>query len=437
MKHFSLNLEAISPLAIRSDHAAGGANSAAYISGTALSGSLASVYRLYNPDDSTHFEQLFLSGEVQYPDLYPAMFKPDGMQDAVDYPVYPLPKTAQSCKRFPGFSEAQGDKSDDEDEPHGIRDSLLDWAAFKIALLAQKNGQAIDSTTLLSPLQAQKKCQVPECEKPMDHISGFYRRDPESGKMAKAGDETRLQTHTGINRDTGTVQEGILYNRLVFVEHSRFWGMVKLPEQLAVPFHAFIEEVGRTGLVRVGTGRTRGMGKVHLSVEPLEDEQNRFEQFKDRLRGFNDKLHTQVTEAFPANVVGNLALQPFYFSLTLHSPAILCDPMLRYHGSINTNVLAELLNIPHDNFTLVYQAASTRRVSGWNELWGLPRTNEYAIDTGSVFLFGSHIAPDEDKDNTLWQALFKLEEEGIGRRKAEGFGRVSVSDPFHLEVTLP
>jgi len=436
VKHFFLNLEAISPLAIRSDHATEGAGSAAYISGTALAGSLASVYRLYYPNESSLFEQLFLRGQVQYPDLYPAMFKPDGMQNAVDYPVYPLPKTAQSCKRFPGFTQAQGDESDDENEPHGIHDSLLDWATFKLAEQAKKNGQAIDTMTLLSPLQRHKQCPVPNCKKPMDHVSGFYRRDPVNGQMAKAGDETRLQTHTGINRDTGTVQEGILYNRQVFVEHTRFWGMVKLPEQLAAPFHAFIEEVGRTGLVRVGTGRTRGMGKVHLGVEPLEDAHDRFEQFKNRLRTFNDTLHTQVAKAFSANA-DKLAFQPFYFALTLHSPAILCDPMLRYHGSINTNVLAELLNIPHDNFTLVYQAASTRRVSGWNELWGLPRTNEYAIDTGSVFLFGSHIAPDADKDNKLWQALFKLEEDSISRRKAEGFGRVSVSDPFHLEVTLP
>ncbi|HEY6407703.1 MAG TPA: hypothetical protein VIY29_09575, partial [Ktedonobacteraceae bacterium] len=216
------------------------------------------------------------------------------------------------------------------------------------------------------------------------------------------------------------------------------WGMVKLPEELASPFNAFIEEVGKTGLVRVGTGRTRGMGKVRLSVGPLESEQERYEQFKKRLRTFNDRLQTLAKQAFPASAY-DLALQPFYFALTLHSPAILCDPLLRYRGSINTPVLEELLHIPSDNFKLIYQAVGTRRLSGWNELWGLPRANEYAIDTGSVFLFGSDITPDEDKDkdNVLWQALFKLEEEGIGRRKAEGFGRVCVSDPFHLEVTLP
>ena len=74
MKHIALNVQAISPLAIRSDHAPGGAETTKYISGTALAGSLAAIHRLYHPDDRENFERLFLKGWVQYPDLYPATF---------------------------------------------------------------------------------------------------------------------------------------------------------------------------------------------------------------------------------------------------------------------------------------------------------------------------------------------------------------------------
>lgn len=426
MKHFSLNLEAQSPLAIRSDHAAGGADSAGYISGTALAGSLAAVHRLYYPDDTVAFERLFLGGHVQYPDLYPATFKQEGMQNAIDHPVYPLPKTAQSCKRFPGFYPMQDEEVDDD--RHGVRDSLLDWAFFELGSKAIEAGQSIDTTALLKPVQDHKKCPDP-CSKPMDHFTGYYRRSRVDGRMVHASVETRLQTHTGINRATGTVQEGILYNRRVFEEHMRFWGMVKLPDDLAPTLQQFIGEVGLSGLVRIGTGRTRGLGKAHLAVEPLEDERDRFDQFKERLETFSTKLRDLATKRFPEY---DLALKPFYFALTLHSPVILCDDLLRYRGTINEKALEELLHVPADNFQLMYQAASTRRVTGWNELWGTPRTNEYAIDTGSVFLFAITIEPAD----TLWQALFKLEEEGVGRRKAEGFGRVCVSDPFHLEVTL-
>src|SRR3989449_1992751 len=103
MQCFSLNLETISPLAIRSDHAQTGAESADYISGMALAGSLAAVYRLYYQQHSVQFEQLFLRGQVYYPDLYPATFASEKMQKALNDPVYALPKTAQSCKRFFGF----------------------------------------------------------------------------------------------------------------------------------------------------------------------------------------------------------------------------------------------------------------------------------------------------------------------------------------------
>jgi len=428
MQYFSLNLETISPLAIRADHAPTRAESADYISGTALAGSLAAVYRLYYQQDSEQFEQLFLNGQVYYPDLYPATFGSEEMQKALNAPVYALPETAQSCKRFSGFVPLQ-DEDVEKDDRHGARDTLLDWAAFEVG---NKASQAIEVTSLLKPLQEHKYCTYPGCDKPMDHFTGYYRRS-EDEKLARAEVEKRkrLQTHTGINRDTGTVQEGILYNRSVFQEHTRFWGMLKLPEHLATPLETFIGEVGLSGLVRIGTGRTRGMGRVYLSIEPMKAEHHSIETFKKNLKTFNDKLRKVAQQSFPAEKY-NSALKPFYFAVTLHSPVILRDSLLRYAGTLDEKTLAALLGVPEDTFELLYQAASTKRVTGWNELWGTPRMNEYAIDTGSVFLFSSTVEMNEP----LCEALFKLEEEGIGERRAEGFGRLRISDPFHLEEEL-
>lgn len=436
MQYFSLNLETISPLAIRSDHAPTGAGSADYISGTALAGSLAAVYRLYNQQDSKQFEQLFLSGQVYYPDLYPATSASEEMLKALNAPVYALPKTAQSCKRFSGFVPLDDEKDVEKDDRHGVRDTLLDWAAFELGNKALDAGQAIEVNSLLKPLQEHKYCSYPDCRRPMDHFEGFYRRIGDKN-LAKAEVEKRkrLQTHTGINRDTGTVQEGILYNRSVFQEHTRFWGLLKLPDSLVTPLQTFIEEVGLTGLVRVGTGRTRGMGKVSLSMEPLQAGQHTIGTFRDNLIAFDDKLKQVAQHWFPAEKY-DLALKPFYFAVTLHSPLILRDFLLRYAGTLDTQTLAALLGpsvgIPSDTFDLLYQSASTRRVTGWNELWGTPRMNELAIDTGSVFLFSSAL----ELHDQLCDALFKLEEEGAGERRAEGFGRLRISDPFHMEGEL-
>ncbi len=440
MKYFALNLVAESPLSIRADHSPEGADTAKYIPGATLAGSLAAVHSSCYPDNPEDFEKLFTAGLVHYPDLHPATIKDPEMQNEKKVPICPIPKTAQTCKRKQGFFYVfPGEKETVEDgkDRHGVRDSLLDWALFSLADRGNKSSNdqnTVPASVLLAPFKDHKEC--PYCYSLMDRFSGYYRRDTDSGNMIIADANTRLQTHTGINRSTGTVQEGILYNRRVFAENTRFWGMVKVADELVPRFTDFIDQVGHSGLVRVGTGRTRGMGQVSISVESMENEQDSSRFFQTRLQRFNDKLHeavkrfsaTKEVKEFSASTDFKLDLSPFYFALTLHSPVILRDNLLRYRGSINEEALGELLHLPADQFDLIYQSASTRRVTGWNDLWGTPRTNEIAIETGSVFLFESRLS---QKD--VEKALSKIESEGIGQRRAEGFGRVCVSDPFHLE----
>lgn len=443
MKYFALNLIVKSPLAIRADHAPEGADTARYIPGASVAGSLASLHRLHYPDRTSDFEKLFIAGQVHYPDLHPATLNDQDMQNEYRAPIYPTPNTAQSCKRHPGFLHIfRGEEDTVEDgDRHGVRDSLLDWALF--SLVDKSNRSPNDQNTvrasvLCAPFQDARECKI--CHSLMDRYTGhYYRRDEENGNMIIADVKTRLQTHTGINRNTGTVQESILYNRRVFAEGTRFWGMVKVADELAPTLTDFIEQVGHSGLVHIGTGRTRGMGQVSISVESMENGQDNSPSFQARLRNFDDKLReavkrfsaTKEVKEFSASTDFKLDLGSFYFALTLYSPVILRDALLRYRGSINEEALGELLQLPADQFSLVYQSASTRRVTGWNDLWGTPRTNEIAIETGSVFLFESQLP-----QKKVEQALFKIESEGVGQRRAEGFGRVCVSDPFHLEGEL-
>ncbi|HVB24684.1 MAG TPA: RAMP superfamily CRISPR-associated protein [Ktedonobacteraceae bacterium] len=415
MKQYSITLKALSPLAIRADHAQDGSVTAKYVSGTTLMGSLAGVHRHMHGDRTDEFAALFLHGAVQYPNLYPAVFKDPKIQNATS-PVYPLPKTAQSCKRFPGFQY--------QFEGHGVRDTLIDWALFSLG----SDGKG------LKAIEEHKDCNV--CKESKYYSSmylfpGYYRRDDEEPGVIMSAEVDkciRLQTHTGINRRTGTVQESILYNREVFEEGMQFWGELKVADELASQFEKLVEDVGYTGLVRVGTGRTRGSGKVTLGIDTFNDAQGTFEAFKVRLSEFNEKLREQA-RPFDIQVPDG-----FYFAVTLHSPVILCDDLLRYEGTLSAKRLAQLVNesISVDTFKRVYQAASVRRVTGWNELWGMPKTNEFAIEIGSVFLFSCPSEP----DNTLLHSLYSLEEQGIGRRKAEGFGRIRISDPFHREAGL-
>ena len=299
---------------------------------------------------------------------------------------------------------------------------------FKIASSPKKGDIAF-----LPALTHLKIC--PLCKAAIDHLEGFYRRDEHNPSQAgKAKPETRLQTRTGINRETGTVEESILYNRLVFEEGTAFWGLLKVDDQALAPFQDFIYKDRKEAIpsdniqnfLRIGTGRTRGSGKVAFEIQMLTEQQNRFGAFKERLELFDGALKKRAKDCSIED------LKPYYFALTLHSPTILQDDLLRYEGTISGDTLATLIGLPSGMLKQVYQAASVRRVTGWQELWGTPKTNEYAIDTGSVFLFSSTVPPSD----TWLRPLFELEEQGLGKRRAEGFGRIVISDPFHREGSL-
>jgi CRISPR-associated protein Csx10 len=431
MKHIAIRLDAVSPLAIRADHAPGGLATAPYIPGSTFLGSLAAAHRILRGglEHEHEFEQLFLSGEVLFPNLYPAAFNEEGKKRGIEEaysPVFPVPVTAQSCKRHGGFIPEKSE--DEDDEHHGVRDTLFDWTTYKFM---ERQGSGIAALEVFEQYKECRGCleKNPVQHTAMDHFDGFYRRETgEHDRLHSAviDKHKRLRTHTGINRERGSVEEGILYNRQVFEEEMRFWGEVRLPDSgpLAATFSSFINEIGPGGWVRIGTGRSRGMGKVTVSAQEIEQDDDPFVAFKARLLRFNEELQSYMkkwTTYTPAT---------FYFAATLHSPLILCDERLRYYGSLGEKTLMGLVGPSFPTLKLLYQAASTRRVMGWNELWGMPRAHEYAIDTGSVFLYESETALDDN----AFHALHNLEEAGIGRRRAEGFGRVLFSDPFHLEV---
>jgi CRISPR-associated Csx10 family RAMP protein len=425
MQHLYIRVNTISPLAIRSDHASGGAVATNYIPSTTFVGALATVHRFLRPEKRSEFEQWFLSGQILYPNLYPAVFDDTGLQNR-NVPVYPVPKTAQTCKRHKGFLFPE----EEENDAHGVRDNLIDWALFELGQRKEYNSK---NANPLAALEAHKECS--RCSERMDSFGGYYRRnDVVKNQLIAAKEHKRLRTHSGIDRKTGTVQEGILYNRQVFEEGMRFWGMAKFLSdgQLISEFASFIDDLrdsklGNEGLLRMGTGRTRGMGKVTINVERPKDQQDSFASFQKRLNDFNDLLHRQA-EHFNLSGLENM----FFFALTLHSPLILCDEFLRYRGNIDATRLEKLLDCSVLGLERIYQNARIRRVTGWQELWGVPRTNEYAIEAGSVFLFACTALPDD----AVYKALFTLEEQGAGKRQIEGFGCICVSDQFHQEVEM-
>ncbi|MGC9396912.1 MAG: RAMP superfamily CRISPR-associated protein [Anaerolineae bacterium] len=378
-----------------------------YVPGTALLGGLASVHAMLR-HDRVEFDAFFMSSEASFGNLYPASFKLDELQGET-VPVYPLPRTAVSCKRFKGFTF---DEDDPKDDPHhGVLDALIPWALF-----------ALSGQTDSYPLSVLNECPHPQCDEPLDHLDGFYRRNPfNMQEMGTAKAPRGLRTRTGINRATGTVRQGILYSREVLRAGSQFWGTLTVNDEQAKPFHQFIQQANASGLLRLGNNRTRGFGRVTLNLDPMGsgDTPNLLQK---RIQTFDDVLRQQ------AQRFGIDTPHAAYVPLTLISDAILFDRLLRHRTTIAPDYLADVWGLT--GVELIYQNSGVRRVLGWNDLFRLPKPDDVAITMGSVFLLGFS----EPLDGGTLQTLLKMQDEGIGARRREGFGRLLVAHPFHWEV---
>ena len=76
-------------------------------------------------------------------------------------------------------------------------------------------------------------------------------------------------------------------------------------------------------------------------------------------------------------------------------------------------------------------AAVTRheRVRGWNAAHGLPRQDDWAVARGAVYVYRFDGAAHQRE--LLMARLASLSADGVGLRRNEGFGVVSVSNEFH------
>lgn len=410
---FIVNATAQTPLSFRSERSETATGTLSYVPGSALLGGLAHAHTLLYPGKTTQFEQLFLQGS-RFGNLYPAYSERWGKEknsrayqalNSSELPVYPLPNTARSCKRFSGFRF----DSEHDSKQHGVSDHLFHWLIFELS--GQTNARA---------LSKHKNCG---CGETMDHFDGFYRRGFNANEYGQPKAKEMLRTRTGINRATGTVQQEILYSRTVLAEDSKFWGTIEIDDAVADKFLDFAEEAGDAGLIRVGNNRTRGLGRINVSLDEQEiDEVAEQQKLMANLQQFNQTLQSE------AKTAGISLHHSFYIPLHFTSDAILLDYLRRPLTNLTATYLHQ--NIGLDDVEVVYRNYHTRRVMGWNNLWRLPKADDLAVAMGAVFVLGTNRAADDE----LHQTLLTLQRNGLGERRAEGFGQLLIANSFHWEV---
>lgn len=376
-----------------------------YVPGTAILGALAEAHAPMR-NDPVEFTQLFLQERVRFGNAYPAMFVAHELEQSSHLPVRPLPLTARSGKRFAGFrydGRHEGERRD------GVTDTLVPMALF--ALSGETHAE------LLDPVRSYGEGEE---NIDLDVISGFYRRGVAPGAIGRARLAPDLRTRTGINYRTGTVQQAILYSTQILPEGTHFWGSWRIPDgdtALRTTLERFVDELVETGALRLGNNRTRGLGRVTAQID--DDDNDTASALEERVLAFNMLLGA-------AAAVAKVELpEGVYLPVTLTSDVLLHDALLRSRLQL---LPADLAVAGAAGAELIFYTASARRVRGWNALLGLPRADSWAIGMGAVFLFRL------PADFAGWQALLHLQENGVGLRRAEGYGQLVVADPFHLEL---
>ena len=368
-----------------------------YIPGVAVRGALAETYlsERGKAEDDT-FQKLFVSGQVQYGDLWPTV------QSNLTHGSILIPATAQACKRN-GLTHKDS-----------FRDTLLDVFAQPTA---QQCGHVDDG--------AKKKCK-----EPLDRVNG-YLSDLECLERVAAKSELRVSA--AMDRSTGTAAREMLFTQHTLTSKNVkqdedeicFQGTLRLADPaLKTQLDDFLAVSGlfptKEGTpLFLGSGRSRGLGEV--VVEAFK-ETNASISLEERWEQFNEVAH---------NAGGDANCQ--YFSLTFLSHVALRDSLLR---PVLGKIAPRHFGLP-DGVRFVHRRDSNEPVRflnqialhGWNAAQGLPKPDTVALARGSVLLFQC----EKNQESEVFSRLAQIEAEGIGERRGEGFGRIAVCYPIHYQ----
>jgi CRISPR-associated protein Csx10 len=404
MKTQLLTLKAVSPLALHRRRASEQfAASLDYLPGSAIRGALADLYLQGNPDRAKDelFQRLFISPSenVTFSDFLPTADKSRTRL---------VPLSALTCKRF----------SEHESKPGVVTDSLM---RLELADELDESG-LLDLGGQTDPLawgnwKHCQECRKQNREEKRDRAeAGYYTA---LSPFERVPVPKRMITGTAIERATGTAAHAMLFSHEVIEESSLqkngketlFRGLITLPDDLYDEVDRMVKSGQR---LAVGYGRSRGLGQLESGYWQEWVTAERF-SLRERWEMLNEAAKA-LWERFSRQLTGQ------YFTLTLQSHLALrnkvCEPILG-------DITAEDLGLPPE-IERRRSMMTAVVVPGWNAAQNLPKPDSWALGRGSVLLFRLPAAIEP-----VLKRLEEIERNGLGERRAEGFGRVTVCDEFH------
>lgn len=209
--------------------------------------------------------------------------------------------------------------------------------------------------------------------------------------------EMEIAVHTSRNRAKGRAIEGdadsALFRYEALARGQAFAGIILLNDGTAALADTLTGLLGDRLLL--GGSHMAGYGLTSVNVQSLDEQPARWR------------------EAGGAAV--NVAIGAS-FIVYLASDAILRDPAT---GGPTSDVRAFLPGGP-DGYIIEHAFATSGWVGGFNKQWGLPLAQQWAVLMGSTWVIKT--------DNGLTaKEVRDLEQQGIGARTEEGFGRLIIT----------
>jgi CRISPR-associated protein Csx10 len=217
--------------------------------------------------------------------------------------------------------------------------------------------------------------------------------------------ERSSEMHIRIDQEKGRVSEGDLFGYVALDAGQYFIGDLICADEAAwkrLQALAHIEPDQPIEL-RLGKARRRGYGKVTAWFQVNLDEDEREDVWirrplEERVDGKQCDLR-----------------------LTLLTDTIITDRWGRFATGFESSWLSEVLE---QNVEIISVADGAHTVDGFDANLGLPRWRDIALSAGSTVRLELTNPPDLD-------LLHRLEQQGIGLRRNEGFGRVAFNHPVY------
>ncbi len=248
------------------------------------------------------------------------------------------------------------------------------------------------------------------------------------GNLQYRSVQQRILTRVAINRRRGTAQEQRLYSLLAIRETTeankqrvptRFRGSVALP-----PFAEAQVRSALTRITHLGGRQTSGLGAVRVetpeTIVAPEDARQVLQRVETMTRRFREQ----------ARLYEGLGGAPWSIEGSIFTINLLADVILLEHGWLPTQELSagQLKELTGIEATLLRAFTTTKLVGGWHTLWQRPKPTGVAVAMGGLYVFQTNRPLTEEG----CQRLAQLQIDGIGERRAEGYGQIRICDEFHL-----